>query len=512
MKKKDRFVTRLLNSQYKSLGNTTYAISDQPKVKTWEVRYESISDFWRGALNQGYQPGTRIAIEGQLSIFGPALPGVPIGKRKLHLNTRRILLQIEQTLRNGGYRLGPDTLNALLGYTAGQMVIRPPLDVPYIYLGLYQSIVRNAIPLFVKREYYEKVVSQFFARETTAEVLVVGYPMRIDEFGKNFEVFLKEFGIYDIYEPKWFDQVFSGYILQVDGDDDLSRIEYRSKSRYLDGDIWVAIRTADIDRVVCRFLDISDVQDLANERSQLQADINKLYGEYQIISEYDQMNRLMTGRQIINVKRKMQASQAIRIGAIKSKDGIKITPDYSRGVFLSYSHSDKDAANRLKNALEQNDINVSIDYESMQASENISDFILRSIQGTDITLSIISNRSLLSAWVAMETTLTYYNEMFLNKKKFIACYIDDDFFQTDFRLKATKQIDLKISEIDKQIPEYIEAKIDTIDLNNEKTRLFKLRNNLGDILSRLKESLTLDIREKSFEESVTRIIKTIKGN
>ena len=510
MMKKIRLVTRLLGFQYEALGNTTYAISDQPKSETEEIPFESISDFWQHALNHGYPPGTRIAIEGQLSLLGPALPGVPIGKRKLHLDTRRILKKIEQRLLEDGYPVGPTTLDALLGYTAGQMVIRPPTDVPYIYLGLYQSIVRNSIPLFVRKEYYENVVAQFFTSDTTVEAFVAGYPVRIDEFGKHFEGFLKEFGIYDIFETEWFDQLFNGYILQVDGDDDLSRIEYRSKSRYLDGDIWVAIRTRNTDSVVSRFLDISDAQDLASERSQLQRDINKLYDEYEVISEYDQMNRLMTGRQIINAERKMRASHARRIKAIESGNRNKSESDYDWVVFLSYNHSDSEIAKKLKVALEQSGIGVQIDSENMQAGEKISHFIHRSIHDSNITLSLISNRSLLSAWVAMETTLTFYHEKSLRKKRFIACYIDDDFFQTDFRLRATKQIDAKISEIDKQLPKYSEAKIDTIDLNDEKTRLHRQRSNLGDFLARLKKSLTLDIRDENFEESVTKIITTIK--
>ena len=64
-------------------------------------------------------------------------------------------------------------------------------------------------------------------------------------------------------------------------------------------------------------------------------------------------------------------------------------------------------------------------------------------------------------------------------------------------------------EIDKLIPKYIKKRIDTNDLNNQKTRLFQLRNNLGDILLRLKESLCLDIRENKFEESVSKIVSTI---
>jgi hypothetical protein len=60
------------------------------------------------------------------------------------------------------------------------------------------------------------------------------------------------------------------------------------------------------------------------------------------------------------------------------------------------------------------------------------------------------------------------------------------------------------------IPEYIARKIDTNDLNSQKTRLYKLLNNLGDILQKLTGSLTLDIRESEFDRSLARIVRSIE--
>jgi hypothetical protein len=60
------------------------------------------------------------------------------------------------------------------------------------------------------------------------------------------------------------------------------------------------------------------------------------------------------------------------------------------------------------------------------------------------------------------------------------------------------------------IPEYNAKKIDTNDLNSQKTRLYKLLNELGDILQKLKVSLTLDIRESEFDRSLARIALSIE--
>ncbi len=181
-------------------------------------------------------------------------------------------------------------------------------------------------------------------------------------------------------------------------------------------------------------------------------------------------------------------------------------------VFISYNHGDREVADRLKVALETAGIRVRIDSAVMEAGGSIQEFIETSIRETNVTVAIVSNRSLLSAWVALESIGTFYAEKSTGARKFIACYLDDDFFKPDFRLQATRQINTKIAEIDALIPEYNEEKIDTNDLNDQKSRLYKLRNNLGDILQRLRASLCLDIRELQFDESMARLVREIKGS
>jgi len=60
------------------------------------------------------------------------------------------------------------------------------------------------------------------------------------------------------------------------------------------------------------------------------------------------------------------------------------------------------------------------------------------------------------------------------------------------------------------IPEYNAKKNDTNDLDSQKPRLYKLLNALGDILQKLKVSLTLNIRESEFDRSLARIARSIE--
>ncbi len=178
-------------------------------------------------------------------------------------------------------------------------------------------------------------------------------------------------------------------------------------------------------------------------------------------------------------------------------------------IFLSYNHGDADEALALRAALEERGIRIHIDREAMEAGEGIRAFIESSIRETSATVCLVSNRSLLSAWVAMETVDAFYAERSGGGRRFIACYIDEDFFRPGYRLEATERIDAKIAEIEALIPRYVEKRIDTNDLNTEKSRLYALRNNLGDILLRLKESLTLDLRGNAFETSVDRVARAL---
>jgi len=180
-------------------------------------------------------------------------------------------------------------------------------------------------------------------------------------------------------------------------------------------------------------------------------------------------------------------------------------------VFISYSHADEAFALQIKTGLRERGIAVRIDTDDLQPGEDIQSFILRSVRDSGATLCIISRKSLLSTWVAMETVNTFALQKWTQQKRFIVAYLDDEFFQPSFRLDATAEIDAKIREIDVLIPRYMQQKLNPEDLHQEKSRLFDLRNNLGNILQRLKGSLCLDLRQPHFDNSIERIVAALKS-
>ncbi len=198
----------------------------------------------------------------------------------------------------------------------------------------------------------------------------------------------------------------------------------------------------------------------------------------------------------------MQTSRALEPGAN--------TGD-SKRVFISYNHEDATAARRLRDALAASGLHVSIDIDSMAPGERIQDFIERSIRDSDAVISIVSTHSLLSSWVAIETINAFHRQKWADGKLFVGALLSDDFFRPEFRLECTRIIDERLEAIERLLPGYREKMIDPVDLNDEKTRLYDLRNNLGSILANLKGSLCLDLRDEHFAASCRAIVKACRS-
>lgn len=189
--------------------------------------------------------------------------------------------------------------------------------------------------------------------------------------------------------------------------------------------------------------------------------------------------------------------------------GEKISTE--KTVFISYNHHDSEIANRLKEKLTAIKIPVVIDSEQMQAGEDIKEFIEKSVRETGTTISLVSATSLLSAWVAMESINTFYHEKTKTDKKFIACFITDDFFKRDFTDQALDHIEGEIKEIQALITARMAKNRSIRDLQNELTRMTELRNNMDEIVRRLRESLCIDIRDEKLESNFNKITTAINS-
>lgn len=187
---------------------------------------DNISEFWEKSLSEKNQPGQTVVMNSVLSVYAPFLIGAPPAKRELHRNYRRSIPKTD-------FKDKKTTIDACLAYTAGQMVWR--IDVPeskYVFLGLYHSIVRNSIPVFVEKNYYADKVEKLFSNRCNSafEACIKG------KIGKSpnlfFSEFIKQNKMHDFIKPQSIVRNSDdNFAILIDGNH--SFIKKRGRARYL---------------------------------------------------------------------------------------------------------------------------------------------------------------------------------------------------------------------------------------------------------------------------------------
>jgi hypothetical protein len=119
------------------------------------VQLHSIGEFWNMSNDPSFTQYS-VEINGSLSKYAPFLLGPPMAKREIHRAYRRSIPEED-------YKNIKTVIDAYLAYTAGQMVWRIDCnEAEYVFLGLYHSIVRNSIPVFVEKKYFYDKVDKLF--------------------------------------------------------------------------------------------------------------------------------------------------------------------------------------------------------------------------------------------------------------------------------------------------------------------------------------------------------------
>ena len=179
-------------------------------------------------------------------------------------------------------------------------------------------------------------------------------------------------------------------------------------------------------------------------------------------------------------------------------------------AFLSYAHAESDVALAFRQALASRGLHVLIDVEHLRPGEDISEFARRSVRAADATICLVSTRSLSSAWVVFEAVTPLHKEHVAPASRLIACATDQAFFHPEFRLKVTESLDAQLSRIDQLLARYLAEQLDMNDLSAERSRLLRMRAGLGDVLERLRSSLTLPLSAETLLDAATRVADHIR--
>ncbi|PTQ92610.1 TIR domain-containing protein [Nitrosomonas nitrosa] len=187
--------------------------------------------------------------------------------------------------------------------------------------------------------------------------------------------------------------------------------------------------------------------------------------------------------------------------------------EFIRGgtVFISYNHADALIVNDLARRLKETGITVILDSQAMLAGAEIKSFITKSILSSQAIISIVSASSLLSGWVGMETINTLAYKEFFPNTQFIPCNIDNEFFDDNFVANSVTKIQSRIDEIDGIIAVQNKQGIDSLNFNEEKTRLHYLKSNLSNIVGHLKGGLCIDISSGNLAINFPKIVEAIRA-
>lgn len=278
---KNRVVSANLDCREEIMDSGQRAILDE--MRAGAQSFENVSAFWQ---NQAQLHDLRFAtVSATFSRFAPLIVGSPQAKRRLHKEFRQLI----ETNRSFGKRKSL-TIDACMSMSAGQMVVRERLGTkPKLLLGLYSSIVRNSIPVFVKRSYYERVVEPLFVRSGNSESFEAIVTGRVFLLNNNFvRRFLDRQGLTSILtEAKIDDLCQNAFALEV-GDENTGITARHGPPHYLDGDIWLAIRKPDGgERFMTSFVDITN----AREREEELESLTRLAADSgtEIFGSYDQL-------------------------------------------------------------------------------------------------------------------------------------------------------------------------------------------------------------------------------
>ena len=181
-------------------------------------------------------------------------------------------------------------------------------------------------------------------------------------------------------------------------------------------------------------------------------------------------------------------------------------------VFISYSHRDQDFVLKLKTALEASRVKIKIDTDAMQFGDDINEFINLSIPEADFTISVVSINSLKSPWVITEALETLMYEHVKGVKKFIPIYIDKSFLEDKIQREIIEIIDEKLDFLKDEIIKLLNLGVPTVLLENKRRMLLKFRNNIGEVLNKLNESLVADFStEEKFNSNLPKLVQQIKS-
>ena len=178
-------------------------------------------------------------------------------------------------------------------------------------------------------------------------------------------------------------------------------------------------------------------------------------------------------------------------------------------VFISYNHKDGGWMRAIKRHLEEKGIQVLIDLEGTTIGASLKDFVNNALKNNTYILAIISENSLLSAWVNKELKVAILSQQ-MGNKRLIPIRIDNALFDDDFFFESNRDIDKKIKDLRQKMIQALNENRGIGPFQEEFGRQRDLKNNLRDTIQMLKDSLVVDLSDnEKFESNMDKVVQSI---
>ncbi|HCO26758.1 MAG TPA: hypothetical protein DIT97_28495 [Gimesia maris] len=269
----------------------TESENEQMNMNHTVEHISKITDYWNRD-NQNALVNQLVQISGQFSTLAPLLIGPPYLKRDIHHSYRK-------AQKDKG--LSPDQDNANLSFTAGQMVWSPPETIfNWVYMGMYQSIVRNSIPVFVEPSYFESSVKPYLNKGCTqvVDAKIIGRATPLTAFSailRSLRIPLH--GIRpEILAEYDTDSSLGLFVTGTSG----TRVDIDGPSTYLDGDIWIYVKSKKDGEIShhlgARFPNLADRYDFERCQQELEDEKDNHLKGREVMSSYDFKSTLLSSR------------------------------------------------------------------------------------------------------------------------------------------------------------------------------------------------------------------------
>ena len=180
-------------------------------------------------------------------------------------------------------------------------------------------------------------------------------------------------------------------------------------------------------------------------------------------------------------------------------------------VFISFYHEDKKIATALYDRLRKKKIKTNIYTESSVIGDQVMTYIRGAVKNSRITVALVSRKSILSGYVAVEIIGSIMLEEFSDEKKIIACKLDETAFDADFLQEASKILNDRLTKLDSIISERIKSKLNYRNITDEKNRLLDLIQKLDLILEKLNQTVYTDLGNDPSEADFDKLILAVKS-